>query len=58
MSIIQYQACQLRLVRKTQLWHEWSMLDKLDLYLPLDRNKPKHVVIFVGLTGTKHVALY
>jgi hypothetical protein len=51
MSITQNQACQLRLVRTTPL-------DKLDLYLPLDRNKPKLVVIFVGLIGTKHVALY
>jgi hypothetical protein len=58
MSTTQNQACQLKLVRTTQLGHDWCMLDKLDLYLPLDRNKPKHVVIFVGLTSKKHVALY
>jgi hypothetical protein len=34
------------------------MLDILDLYLPLNKDKPKLVVIFVGLTGAKPVALY
>jgi hypothetical protein len=58
MYATQNQTCQLRLVRTTQLGHDWSMLDRLDLYLPLDRDKPKLVVIFVGLIGIKHVALY
>lgn len=58
MFATQNQACQLRLVRTTQSGHDWSMLDILDLCLPLDRNKPKLVVIFVGSTCTKPMALY